>query len=141
MKQIRSFADLVYSSERMLAACDENPELLAGVEPFKGALKNLLAQMRAIKTQQDQLAGLRRAATQQLGVTMDDTKEARRKLQSFVKTRMHSRNAQLTQFGIPPNGRRHRKRRAGDEPEAADEPKGSTEPVASAGTGAGEPGS
>jgi hypothetical protein len=125
----------------MLAACDENPELLAGVEPFKGALKDLLAQMRAIKTQQDQLAGLRRAATQQLGVTMDDTKEARRRLQSFVKTRMHSRNAQLSQFGIPPNGRRHRKRQAGDESEAADEPKGSTEPVASAGIDAGEPGS
>jgi hypothetical protein len=51
------------------------------------------------------------------------TKSAR-KLRSFVKTRMHSRNEQLTQFGILPNRMRPSKRRRPaeetDNPEAAE---------------------
>jgi hypothetical protein len=123
MKQIRSFSDFMLSCDSLIGACEKNPELLPGVEPLKEELKALLTEARKLKELQEHLNGLRKAATQQLDGTMDDAKEAARKLRSFVKTRMHSRNEQLTQFGILPNRPRPTKRRRPaeetDNPEAA----------------------
>ena len=111
MKQIRSYSDFIDTCDSLIGACDKNPEFLAGVEPLKEELATLLAEVRKLKALQQHLTGLRKAATQRLDGTMDDAKESARKLRSFVKTRMHSRNEQLTQFGILPNRPRPSKRR------------------------------
>ncbi|HEV8581118.1 MAG TPA: hypothetical protein VGX68_18800 [Thermoanaerobaculia bacterium] len=115
MKRIRSFGDFYRSCDGLIRACELNSVLLPGVELLKEELRTLLNQAQELKDTQEHLTGLRKGVTQRLDWTLDDAKEAARKLRSFIKTRMHSRSEQLTQFGILPNRSRPRKRRPAKE--------------------------
>ena len=109
MPKIRGHADLFRDWEGLAGACERNSDLLPGMEPVVTSLREHLDEGRLIKLEQEHLEGLRKGMTQRLLQTLDDGKEAARKVRAFVLTIFHSRAEQLTQFGITPNRTRKRK--------------------------------
>jgi hypothetical protein len=101
----------------MISACEENAGRLAGMEPFVVELREWVEEITAIKRQQDQQAGLRRASSQALDHAFDRGQEAERQLRGFILTRYDSRDAQLAQFFITPNGKRPRRPETDSSPE------------------------
>ena len=131
MARSRSQGNVLYRWARMIAACEENAGRLPGMEPFVVELREWMEEVGAIKRQQDQQAGLRRSSSQALDHAFDRGQEAERKLRGFVLSLIDSRDAQLAQFFITPNGRRPRR------PETAPSPE--TPPVIEAAKPGGEP--
>ncbi|HEV2853819.1 MAG TPA: hypothetical protein VHC97_13535 [Thermoanaerobaculia bacterium] len=102
MPQIKSFADLIRDWDKLLAACRDNSEALASVEPQRLALENLLAQGREMKNRQDALAAQKQLATQELDALKEQGKEAARRLRGAVKSLLGSRSELLVQFNVAP---------------------------------------
>lgn len=113
----RTQGELLYKWGRMIAACEENAGRLPGMEPFVVELREWMEEVGAIKRQQDQQAGLRRSSSQALDHAFDRGQEAERKLRGFILSHFDSRDAQLAQFFITPNGKRPRRPETAPAPE------------------------
>jgi hypothetical protein len=102
MPKITQHGSLFRDWESLIGAFDHNPDLLISVETIKGELEASLAQARALKVEQENLTGLRKAVSQRLLQTLAVGREAVHKLRSYVITRLGPRSERLTQFGITP---------------------------------------
>jgi len=102
MAKITAFAKIFRDWEALLGACDKNAGLLPGVDPMKGSVETLLAQLKDLKIRQEDLVGQRKALTQSLAKVLADGRDAARKLRDFVRVQLGARSEQLTQFGVSP---------------------------------------
>jgi hypothetical protein len=109
MAKSRTQGNVLHRWERMIESCEQNAGRLPGMEPFVVALREWVDEVKAIKGQQDQQAGLRRSSSQALDHAFDRGQEAERQLRGFILSHFDSRDAQLAQFFITPNGKRPRR--------------------------------
>jgi hypothetical protein len=100
MPRNKSKADYFRDWDAVIGACTANADLVAGVEPLRTELEDLLAQTRELKVQQESLEGARLAVTQQLEKKIDDAVEVARKIRAYAVVKLGSDNAQLAQFGV-----------------------------------------
>lgn len=115
-------ADIFRDWDSVLGACTQNASLVPGVEALKADLEGLLAQFKDLKIQQETLEGQRRAVTQKMDKTIEDGREAARKVRAFAVVHLGSDNKALSQFGVTPRG--FRKKKAPGTPPPTGEPAG-----------------
>jgi outer membrane murein-binding lipoprotein Lpp len=108
MPPVTANAKLFRDWESAIGATDKNPDLLPGAEPFKSDLQASLANARDLKIQQEDLAGKRKAITQQLAAVKEGANKAR-KLRAFVVSQLGADSEHLTQWGIKPIGKKRPK--------------------------------
>ena len=104
-----SQADLFRDIESLLASCEQNASLLPEVAPFRDPLQSTLGELRSLKALQENLEGNRKATTQRLAALMEQAQEQARNLRDYIRARLGSKNAHLSQFGRAPLGKRTRK--------------------------------
>jgi hypothetical protein len=104
MPPITANAKLFRDWESAIGATDKNPDLLPGAEPFKSDLQASLANAKDLKIQQEDLAGKRKAVTQQLTAVKQEGRNKVRKLRAFVVSQLGPDSKHLTQWGITPIG-------------------------------------
>lgn len=102
MPFLNSYADVIRDWESLLSSCRKNAELLVGMEPVIGPLDQILLQMRELKSQQEQLEGTRKVTTQQLKQLREQGYEAARRVRSFVRSQLGTKNEHLGQFKVAP---------------------------------------
>ena len=122
MPFLNSYADVIRDWESLLSSCKKNAELLSGMDPVVGPLEQVLLKMKDLKNQQEQLEGVRKATTQQLQQLRDDGYEAARRVRSFVRAQLGTKNEHLGQFKVAPI--RRKKPRAKPEVSKEEKPKG-----------------
>jgi hypothetical protein len=119
-----SYADMFRNWEKLLNSSNENAALLPGFEPFRDALAKLLADTKALKTEQESFQGNRQAVTQQVKDTAKQGWKAARQLRAFVKAHLGPDSEHLVQFEIQPIRKRPRKAKVIEvTPPAAETPK------------------
>jgi hypothetical protein len=106
MANITAFADTFRDWEGLMGAIAENAAQVPGTEPFTAALQATLEQAKALKVQQESLAGNRRAVTNSFLRQVDQGKLEARKLRSFIVSVLGPRSPLLPLFGIPPKPER-----------------------------------
>jgi hypothetical protein len=108
MGRLNSLADVLTDWEELLEAVRRSPDLLPDVEEDIALLARLLAQTRALKARQNELAALRQEATQRLNEEMGQGKETAIRMRSVIRGTLGPRNERLVQFGIAPLRKRRR---------------------------------
>lgn len=126
MPFLNSYADVIRDWESLLNACKKNAELLSGMDPVIAPLDQVLLKMKDLKNQQEQLEGVRKATTQQLQQLRDEGYEAARRVRSFVRAQLGTKNEHLGQFKVAPI--RRKKRPKPDIPVEEAKPKGEVKP-------------
>jgi hypothetical protein len=109
MPDLNSFADKTRDWRGLLDACAANPDLFINLEPYRVPLTEALDKATSLKAQQEQMAGLRQATTQQLNEVLEQGSEAARRLRRFVAAQLGTKSEQLPQFGVQPRRRRPRR--------------------------------
>jgi hypothetical protein len=109
MPEITSQAKIFRDWEGLLGACTQNAALLPGMDPLKTNLETLLAQVKDLKVQQENLGGNKQATTQRLTKAIEEGREAARKLRALVLINLGSDSKHLTQFGVAPRQKKGRK--------------------------------
>lgn len=109
MPEITAQGKIFRDWESLLGACAQNANLLPGMDSLKTNLETLLAQARGLKVQQENFTGNQKATTQALRKTIDDAREAARKLRAFVVVQLGTDSKHLSQFGVSPRQKRPRK--------------------------------
>ena len=109
MPDLNSFADKTRDWQGLLDACAANPDLFPNLDPYRMPLFEALEKATSLKAQQEQMAGLRQVATQQLNEVLDQGSEAARRLRRFVTATLGTKSEHLTQFGIQPLRKRARR--------------------------------
>jgi hypothetical protein len=122
MPEITAQGKVFRDWEGLLGACTMNAALLPGRDDLQTALAALLAQARDLKIQQENFQGNRLATTQQLTKAIEDGRELARRIRSFVITQLGSDSKHLSQFGIPPRGKKGRKKADPTPPEVVPTP-------------------
>lgn len=122
MPPVTANAKLFRDWESAIGATDKNPELLPGAEPFKSDLQASLANARDLKIQQEDLAGKRKAITQQLAAVKKEGANKARKLRAFVVSQLGADSEHLTQWGIKPIGKKRTKAQKAKPAQPAQEP-------------------
>ncbi len=117
MPSVSAYGKVFRKWERVVGACNENLSKLPGVEPMRDEALAVLEEARALKIQQEQLEGTRKAVTQRLKGLVDEGSVKVRKLQSFVKAHLGPRNEQLPQFGVTPDRKRSDQPKRSKKPE------------------------
>jgi len=100
MPKIKAHGAVFRDWEGLLGALERNLSLLPAADPHRKALESVLARTRAMKLQQEELAGKRQASTQALKQLMDEGREIARKARAHVVSTLGSRTELLKQFGI-----------------------------------------
>src|SRR3954466_4582489 len=108
MGRLNSLADVLTDWEELLEAVRRSPDLLPDIEEDIALLARLLAQTRALKARQNELAALRQEATQRLNEEMGRGKETAIRMRSVIRGTLGPRNERLVQFGIAPLRKRRR---------------------------------
>lgn len=108
MPTINGYADLIRDWDSLFNACRQNAGMIPGLEAEMVALEEVLGKFKDVKNQQEQLEGTRLALTQQLRQVRDEGYEVTRRLRSFVRSRLGTRNEHLVQFKVAPVRRRKR---------------------------------
>jgi hypothetical protein len=99
---IVAYADLFRDWEGVSGACAQNATLLPKSEALRPDLDAILAQVKDLKIQQENLKGNAQATTQRLVELVAIGRELARKLRNQVKVELGSKNEHLVQFGIAP---------------------------------------
>ena len=108
MPNIMSYAGLFREWESLVAACEENADILADINSVKDPLLGILAQARSLKSLQENLEGERQQITQQLRELAEQGREAARRVRGLVKARLGAKSERLPQFGVAPIRKRTR---------------------------------
>jgi hypothetical protein len=103
MPDITAYAKLFRDWEGLIGACNQNLDLLPGVEPVMDDLEATLTDAKEAKIRQEHFTGERQLATQRFTVLVDQGLERARMLRGFIVSRLGSRSEKLPQFGIKPN--------------------------------------
>jgi len=96
--------------EGLIGACNNNPDLMPGIEPLKADLESTLALSRELKLQQEKAAALRRASTQRVVQEIGTGQGLASKIRNFIKSRLSPSDERLKEFGIRPSTARSRKK-------------------------------
>jgi predicted transcriptional regulator len=88
--------------EGAVNACQAQAAQLPNVEPFKAELQDILNQARQVKAQQEDNQAKRQALTQQLAELIKRGQESARRLRSYAKAQLGTKNELLVQFGAAP---------------------------------------
>ncbi len=108
MPNITSYAGLFREWESLVAACEENTDLLADISSVKDPLIDILGRARGLKNRQENLEGERRQITQELRELAEQGREAARRVRGLVKARLGAKSERLPQFGVAPIRKRTR---------------------------------
>jgi hypothetical protein len=122
MPKITAYGKTFRDWEGLLGAVERNAATISVDEALKTELSNLLAKVREIKVEQEDLLGKSRGMTQVLRQTVDDGKEVARKIRALVLGRLGSKTELLKQYGIPPGRRRARTAKT-SQPPTVEKPK------------------
>ena len=99
---ITAYAKLFRDWEGVSGACAQNAPLLPKSEALRPDLDAILAQVKDLKIQQENLQGNAQAMTQRLGELVATGRELARKLRNQVKVELGAKSEHLVQFGIAP---------------------------------------
>jgi hypothetical protein len=108
MPKITAYGNTFRDWEGLLGAVERNATTVVVDDALKAELANLLAKVREIKVEQEDLLGKSRGMTEVLRQTVDDGREVARKIRAQVLGRLGSKTELLKQYGIPPGRRRTR---------------------------------
>ncbi len=123
MASVTAYGKTFRNWEGIIGAVDQNLSRLPGAEPLRDELVALLEQSRALKVEQENLTGLRKAATQRLEALREEGWDKARRLQSLVVFHLGPKSEQLPQFGVTPNRKRSKQpKRSKPEPGGPDDP-------------------
>lgn len=109
MSKITAYADLFRDWEGISGACIQNANLLPKSEAIRPDLDAILAQVKDLKIQQENLAGNRQATTQRLVELIATGRELARKLRNQIKVELGDKSEHLVQFGVAPIRKQPRK--------------------------------
>ena len=101
-KRGNAFADLLTDWDSLLGAVADHGADLSRVEPYRAALADTLAQIKAAKTVQVSHRATKQRSTQQLKAMLLDAKDRAARLRGAIRAEMGTANEQLVQFGIHP---------------------------------------
>jgi hypothetical protein len=102
MPLLRNFADILTDLERLLAAADNNAELLPGVELARAPLEAAIASLRSLSQRRDGLNADKQALSAELKSTFQQARDAGSQFRGFVRAHLGMRNEKLVEFRIPP---------------------------------------
>jgi hypothetical protein len=102
MPNIKSYAELVRDSVRLLRGFEDNSVILAPAEPQRDALAASLDRLQDKKASQDSFAAQRQQSTQELDQLMQQVREDARRLRGMVKGLLGTKNERLVQFKVAP---------------------------------------
>lgn len=108
MPKLTAYGNTFRDWEALLGAVERNVASVVVDDTLKAELTNLLAKVREIKVEQEDLLGKSRGMTEVLRQTVDDGKEVARKIRAMVLGRLGSKTELLKQYGIPPGRRKSR---------------------------------
>ena len=103
MPSITAYGKTFRNWEGIIGAVNENLSRLPGAEALRDELVAIINESKALKTQQEHLLGLRKAATQRLEALKKDGWDKARRLQALAVTHLGPTNEQLPQFGVTPD--------------------------------------
>jgi hypothetical protein len=98
-----SFADVIRDWDNLLAACKDNSEALQLAEPQRAEMERVSNLVRDLKSRQESLSAERQEVTQILMQTLNDGREAARRLRGAVKANLGTKTERLVQFKVAPN--------------------------------------
>jgi hypothetical protein len=130
MSKIIAYADLFRDWEGVSGACAQNATLLPKSEALRPDLDAILAQVKDLKIQQENLKGNAQATTQRLVELVATGRELARKLRNQIKVELGSKNEHLVQFGIAPLRKQTRKAAAVKSPAPVTTETPTTKPAA-----------
>ncbi len=102
IKTPKSVADILRDWELLLEAANDNEEPLAPAAPVRAELAATLAQVRALKAQQDSHGATRQQMTQELAQLIFGGRVLARRLRGMTKGLLGARNERLVQFNVAP---------------------------------------
>jgi hypothetical protein len=108
MPKLTAYGNTFRDWEALLGAVERNAGMVVVDDALKTELTNLLAKVREIKVEQEDLLGKSRGMTEVLRHTVEDGKEVARKIRGMVLGRLGSKTELLKQYGIPPGRRKGR---------------------------------
>ena len=103
MPSISAYGKTFRNWEGVIGAVNENLSRLPGAESLRDELVAIINESKALKVEQENLAGLRKAATQRLEALRDEAWDKFRRLQALVKSHLGPKSEQLPQFGVAPD--------------------------------------
>jgi hypothetical protein len=101
-KRNHAFSDLLTDWDSLLGAVADHGNDLARVEPYRSALADTLAQIKATKSLQVSHRATKQRSTQQLKAMLIEAKDRAARLRGAIRAEMGTANEQLVQFGIRP---------------------------------------
>lgn len=102
MSTINSFAGVISSWQKLLAACADNASALTMAEPQRLQVEKMLKDVLDLKSVQESHRGAKQEIRQQLDKMLQEGREAARRLQGAVKANLGTANERLVQFNIKP---------------------------------------
>jgi chromosome segregation ATPase len=129
MATINAYGDIFRILESLDNACVANQDVLPDIESVRAPLAATLTEIKALKSRQENLEGERQQTTQRIQLLLEQAKEQARRVRSFVKARLGTKNERLNQFGAAPI-RKRGSRKTKPVEETPTEPKAATEPPA-----------
>jgi hypothetical protein len=102
MKNPRTFSDIVYDVEKLIAAVDNNAELLPLTEPLRRELATVAADLRSQRTRRENLRADKQVLSREMTVTSRKALDLSSALRSLIKGSLGVRSEKLTEFDIAP---------------------------------------
>lgn len=102
MPNTGSYAKVLQTFRKVLAATAEHAAKLPDVSQLREELQGALLDAEGAKTRQDSLTATRQATTQELEEILDRGRDLVMRLQFAAKLALGPRNEQLVQFGSAP---------------------------------------
>jgi len=117
-------AEVIGDFEGLVEAAERNAERLEGSDKEYLALKQGLAEIKALKAEQEALTAQRQAVTQRFNAAVARTKEAAITFRLLVRAKIGHRNELLVHFKVAPLRKRAPRRQvaSGARPELVAEP-------------------
>lgn len=124
MKNPRTFSDIVYDVEKLIAAVANNADLLPLVEPLRRELETVAADLRSQRTRRENLRADKQVLSREMMVTSRKALDLSSALRSLIKGSLGVRSEKLTEFDIAPRRQvlrsdPKRRRRAEESPEGS----------------------
>jgi DNA repair exonuclease SbcCD ATPase subunit len=102
MAGTNAYGPIFRELESLENACRAAQEFLPDVQSVLAPLAALIAELKALKSRQENLEGERQQTTQMIRQRLDEAKEQARRVRGFVKARLGTKNERLNQFGAAP---------------------------------------
>ncbi len=88
--------------DALLSACRSQAARLPNIEPLQTTMQEILDRARIVKGLQETNTAQRQALTQELSKLIESGHETARRLRSYAKSQLGTKNEALVQFGAAP---------------------------------------